>query len=201
MIRCVVVEEGTYTMAEDGVTMEARTYVSEAEDVASKFDWATRRVDYLNTYTSPVVVGQIQTSNDDSFVVFWARGGGAQSNPPTASRLFAGPHVGEKPSKDHGSETVGWIVFEAGVSSLDGLQVVAGVESSVPALADGSVSVDLTTFELPSSSVAVLSPVGMVNQDGLFSVLVGPDGATSTSLRMALDEDTLGACGGAGGVC
>ena len=67
-----VVEEGVYTQAEHGVTMEAVKFTSTLTD--SDSSWVGQQRIYLNTYTSPVVVGQVMTTNDALFSVFWARG-------------------------------------------------------------------------------------------------------------------------------
>ena len=71
-VHYIVVEEGTYTQAGDGITLEAFKYDSTVTDYAG--NWLGEFRSYQNTYTSPVVIGQVMTVNDPLFCVFWARG-------------------------------------------------------------------------------------------------------------------------------
>ena len=61
-VHYVVAEEGVYTLAKDGVKMEAVKYVSTVTDSASSFVGESRS--YAQSYVSPVVLGQVQTYND-----------------------------------------------------------------------------------------------------------------------------------------
>ena len=76
-VSVVVVEEGVYTVAEHGVTMEAVTYNSTV--TAENNNWAVESRSFQNTYTTPVVVGQVMSYNDANWSVFWSRGSNRQS--------------------------------------------------------------------------------------------------------------------------
>ncbi len=65
----VVVEEGVYD--EPGFKMEAVKFTSTVTDENN--NWTGESRTYQQTYTSPVVVGQVMTSND-AWSVFWAAG-------------------------------------------------------------------------------------------------------------------------------
>ena len=89
----LVVEEGVYTQAEHGVTMEAVQATSSV--TARRGNWARETRSYANTYTDPVVVGQVMTFNDADWSVFWASTASSRSTPPSAVSFAAGKHVGE----------------------------------------------------------------------------------------------------------
>jgi hypothetical protein len=66
-VHYLVVEEGTYTVAEDGVKLEAVKYLSTVTD--QKDSWVGESRSYLNSYTTPVVLGQVMTANDPKFSI------------------------------------------------------------------------------------------------------------------------------------
>ena len=61
----LVVEEGVYTTAEHGVTMETVTYTSTVTDRNSS--WLGESRAYAHQYNAPVVVGQVVSYNDTGF--------------------------------------------------------------------------------------------------------------------------------------
>ena len=65
-VHYTVVEEGVYNQAQHGVKMEAVKFTSTMTD--SDSSWVGQQRSYSNTYTSPVVVGQVMTSNDSAFL-------------------------------------------------------------------------------------------------------------------------------------
>src|SRR5690606_5432268 len=116
-VQCLAVEEGVYTPADHGVRLEAVRYQSVVTD--SRVSWTGEQRNYAGSYVNPVVVGQVMTANDDNWSSFWARGDSVDSAPsPTA--LFTGKHVGEDPNRSRVAESVGYIVFEAGLGGLGG---------------------------------------------------------------------------------
>ena len=102
-----VVEEGAYNQAQHGVKMEAFKFASVLTD--SDTSWVGQQRGYANSYTSPVVLGQVMTANDPRFSVFWSRGP-SRVEAPTSSSLFVGKHVGEDAVTLRSSEDVGYIV-------------------------------------------------------------------------------------------
>ena len=97
--------------------MEAVRYTSTVTDHDS--GWAGQTRSYLNSYTSPVVLGQVMTYNDTNFSAFWSRGNDPLS-PPSASLLYVGKHVGEDPNLVRADETIGYIVIESGSGTISG---------------------------------------------------------------------------------
>ena len=123
----LAVEEGVYTQAEHGITMEARRYASTVTDFIGS--WLGQSQSYVNSYTNPVVLGQVMTENDPDFSVFWCRGVD-RLDPPTGSALFTGKHVGEDARTTRADETIGYVVVEAGAYGTfdpNGLQIAAGI--------------------------------------------------------------------------
>jgi hypothetical protein len=109
-VHCVVVEEGSWVMP-DGRKIEANTYVSKVTDYAQN-SWVGEEQTYTNSYTNPVVLGQVMSFNDPKWSVFWSRGPN-KLTAPSGSKLFTGKHVGED-NNAREDETVGYIVIETG---------------------------------------------------------------------------------------
>ncbi|MBI2373407.1 MAG: hypothetical protein HYV07_05355 [Deltaproteobacteria bacterium] len=186
---CLVVEEGVYTAAAHGVTLEARRFVSTVTD--RKGSWVGEPRAYLNTYSSPVVVGQVMSSDATRWSSFWARGADATSA-PSPSAFFAGKHVGEDTVTARVNELVGYLVLESGVSSVDGIAVVAGVSVAGVHGMDDAPPYAVPHLALPDPTGAVLSAAGLVGTDGGWPHLFGSGAVTDTELRTVFDEDNLG---------
>ena len=58
----------------------------------------------------------MSATEGEAFSVFWARGADS-SSPPSSDALYVGKHVGEDPDPIRSSETIGYIVIEAGKGS------------------------------------------------------------------------------------
>ena len=65
-VHYLVVEEGVYTQAADGITMEAVRFNSTVTAFKNGWTWENRS--YTNSYTNPVVLGQVMTYNDRRLV-------------------------------------------------------------------------------------------------------------------------------------
>jgi hypothetical protein len=140
-------------------------------------------------YTDPVVVGQVQTCNDPDWSVFWASTKN-KKNPPN-NKLYAGKHVGEDWDATRNTETIGYIVIEAGEGLINNVPFVAGVGPRIVKGYDNSSNGYLYTFNsLPTASTAILSVAGMSN-DGGWPVLLGLNPLTPTSIRLIYDEDVI----------
>ena len=64
--------DGEYTEGEHGVKMEAVKFTSAVTDENNS--WMGQSRTYANTYSKPVVIGQVMSYNDPDWSVFWARG-------------------------------------------------------------------------------------------------------------------------------
>jgi hypothetical protein len=186
-----VVEEGVYNQADHGITMEARRYTSTVTDYTGS--WLGQSQSYTNSYTNPVVLGQVMTENDADFSVFWCRGVDRQS-PPTGSTFFTGKHVGEDGDTIRVDETVGYVVVEAGTygtTNPHDLQIAAGIG---PATVSGVVDAPpypYTVSGISGVAGAVVSQAGMRGGDGSWALLYGANPISDTMLELAVDEDQL----------
>ncbi|MEM7577355.1 MAG: hypothetical protein AAF328_07745 [Planctomycetota bacterium] len=116
----LAMEAGTHDF--DGVMAEAFTMT--ADTVDRKGSVNAIPATYQQTYTEPVVLAQVMTTNDSRWSVAWVRGNTRQAA-PNASTLRVGRHVGEDPDITRSDETLGVIVFEAGVHQIGGVKVQA----------------------------------------------------------------------------
>ena len=188
-VHFLAVEQGVYNVAKDGVKMEAVRYTSTITDHNAA--WLGQSRSYSNSYTNPVVVGQVMTYNDTDFSVFWARGT-TRSNPPSNTTLFTGKHVAEDPDTTRSNETIGYVVIEEGLGSIEGIDYraelgadsVQGVEDTPP--------YTYVLSGISSASEAVVSSAGMDSSNGGWPLLYGGTPLSTISLNLAIDEDQLG---------
>jgi PKD repeat protein len=188
-VHYVVVEEGVYTTAEHGVTMEA--VKANSTVTAYKGAWTLEPRSYQNTYTNPVVVGQVMTANDAGWSVFWACGS-ARANPPSASAFNAGKEVAEDTDTTRANETIGYIVIEQGSGTINSIPYTAALGSDI-VRGPGNTSTGYTyTFSsIPTASVGIVSAAAIDGGNGGWPVLYGASPLTSTSITMVCDEDQI----------
>ena len=186
----MAVEEGVYTIGQHGVKMEAVKFTSTVTDDASS-NWVGVSRTYANSYGSPVVLGQVMSSNDPDWSVFWASNG-SRGTAPTSSSLYVGKNVAEDPNNSRANETIGYIVFEAGNGSIEGIEYEAGLGSDT---VQGIVNSPPYTYNLSgnlsSASVAVLSSAAMDGNNGGWPVLYGASPLSTSALQLVYDEDQL----------
>ena len=115
-------EEGTWTIG--GVNIEAQKYLSTVTDNANS--WVGEAQSYKQSYTNPVVLGQVMSENDSNWSVFWCSGESA-SDAPSATTLKTGKMIGEDTNSTRADETIGFIVFEAGHDTIGDRDVLARV--------------------------------------------------------------------------
>jgi PKD repeat protein len=188
-VQYVVAEQGVYTEAEHGIKMEVRTLASTRTD-GKNADWVGQSVSYTNTYTNPVVLGQVMSENDAGWSVFWARGA-SRAGVPDAGTLYVGKHVGEDTDTDRAPETLGFIVVEAGAGVADGQAFSAGVSAQIVKGAGSAAAPFAVAHGLGSASGAMASMAGMAGGDGAWPVLYGPAPLGATELGLAADEDQI----------
>jgi hypothetical protein len=221
VFQCVVVNQGVYTVATHGVKMEARRVLSGAV-AASSANWTAENgvsalnVTLTNSYTNPVVLGQVQSTKEWVYQVFWSRKGGAAPNhiaPPRLATkwLLVGRNVGQAlPSSVRQTETLGVIVVEAGRGALpDGrCTYVAGsaafsstgVAGATLPGATRNVSVSFLPASPPApppllanmSVVLTQGGVSSATAEGSFAALMGSRAVTPRSFLAVLDEDAIG---------
>jgi len=184
----VVVEEGVWTI--DGVKIEAQTYLSTVTD--RKGSWIAEAQAYGQSYTNPVVLGQVMTENDPDWSVFWCQGSNRRS-PPSSGVLRTGKTVAEDNDVNRTDETVGFIVFEAGGGTIGGVQFEAALGAdSVRGV--GNAPPYAYTFNNAFGSaprVAVTTMAAMDGSNGGWAMTFGPVQTTASTLALAVDEDQV----------
>ncbi|MEO0413477.1 MAG: tandem-95 repeat protein, partial [Verrucomicrobiota bacterium] len=183
-VQFIVVEAGIYTEEDHGIKLEAVRIESDLTDY--KGSWQGESQELGNDYENLVVLGQVMTTNDEDHSVFWSRGQGAR-HAADGDNFYVGKHVGEDPDTDREAETIGYIVLEAGLHTLGGIDFVAGVtEDNVT---HKTKRVDLGNL---SADGAVLSSAGMDGRDGGITTLANRFSENSDNLYVTITEDTLG---------
>ena len=190
-VSVIAVDEGVYTQATDGVTMEAVKYTSTV--TANANSWVAEARTFQNTYTSPVVVGQVMSVNDANWSVFWSMGS-SRTNPVNASNLNVGKHVGEDPNTTRADETIGYIVIEAGSGTIDGVAYEAALGAdTVKGFGNSSNPYTYSlSGGLSSTSAAAASISGMDGGNGGWAVLSGSPAFSTTSIGFHACEDQVG---------
>ena len=184
----LVVEQGTWTI--DGVKVEAQTYLSTVTDENNS--WVGEAQGYGQSYTKPVVLGQVMSENDPDWSVFWCQGS-SRTAPPSATALKTGKTVGEDTDTTRADETIGFIVFEAGHGTIGGVEfealvgadTVRGVTESPPYV----YSFDTAFSSAPQ--VAITTLAGMDGGNGGWAQTHGSTLATTTSMYLSIDEDQV----------
>jgi hypothetical protein len=182
-VRWIVVKAGVYDLA--GIKMEAGKF--DSPTTAARKNWVADPVAYQQDYANPVVLGQVMSYNSGLWSVFWSRGASAAS-PPSASVCQVGKHVGED-LDPRGTETIGYVVIEAGSGTVDGRRYAAAVG---PDTVRGMGNSPPDTYSLDLDfipSTAIVSQVGMDGGNGGWPVLYGEGFLTATGLDLAIEED------------
>ncbi len=189
-VHYLVVEEGVYTQADDGIKMEAIRFNSTVTD--RRDAWYGQFRSYNNSYTNPVVVGQVMTANDADWSVFWAHGS-SRSSQPSASNLYVGKHVAEDSDTTRANEEIGYVVIETGSGSIPGYNFQAAVGSdTVRSSSNNSNGYSYALNNvLTSPTTAIVSSAAMDGNDGAWPVLYGSDPLTASALNLIVDEDQI----------
>ena len=116
----VVLEAGNWQLA-DGTVLQVGTVNTDAN--AALGQW--KGINFADNFAeTPVVLSQVQTNNDSTFVRTRHKSSGN-----SGFQLALEPEEALK-SIDHDSETVAWLAIEQGVGSADGLQFQAGISNN-----------------------------------------------------------------------
>jgi hypothetical protein len=189
-VAVVAVNEGVYTIPEQGVKMEAVKFNSTVT-ASGTGSWVAEARTYRNTYTAPVVVGQVMSYNDARWSAFWSMGSTA-ANPVSATSLRVGKHVGLDPVKTRAAETIGYIVIESGTGRIDGVRYQAKIGTDIVRCFGNSAA----PYQYPLSgfstvSTAAVSQTGMDGTEGSWAVLSSATPLTTTALKLHVAEDAF----------
>lgn len=186
-VHYMVVEAGVYTAAEDGIQMEAGRITSDV--TAYSASWDASPVEYKQQYTSPVVLGQVMSHNDERWSVFFSHGL-LVSAPPDAASLFLGKHVGEDPDVERNAETIGYIVFESGIGQTSGYGLEAFLGADVIQGMGDNPPYNYT-HNMDDEGIVLLSQAAMDGFNGSWSVLWQDNWLDDDEVQLAVDEDQV----------
>lgn len=189
-IHFVAMEEGVYDVPGEYKLEAVRVDASTTSGKTG--GWQIGSQSYQQAYSSPVVVGQVMSANDEDWSVFWSSSG-SRTSPANSGSLNIGKHVGEDTDTARATETLGYFVIEStSGGTIDGLAFTAGVG------ADTIRGVGNGTYQYSGASpsgaaTAVLSSAGMDGGDGGWAVLMGNDPVPSAggTITLAVDEDQI----------
>jgi len=182
----LVMEEGVWDLG-GGVRCEAAKYTSTVTDDRSS--WVGQQRGYGQSYSNPVVIGQVMSDNDLDWSVFWCRGSN-RANPPNANNLWTGKTVCEDFDTTRANETVGYIVFEAGTGTIGGVTYEAGLGGdSIRGVGNNPpYTYGLSSFA-NTPTVNLATQAAMDGANGGWAYVYG--GPSATSLPLAIDEDQV----------
>ena len=188
-VEYIVVEEGTYTVATDGIKMEAVKINS--TKTSKKSSWVREIHNYANAYSAPVVLGQVMTENDVDWSVFWGSKYNSRTKIATGGidGYAAGKHLGEDIDVTRANETIGVLIFESGTGNINSKVYEAGYTADV-IKGVGNTSAGYSHNIGINAENTVLSSAAMDGKDGGWPVFK-TGGNTGTSLVMWIDEDQI----------
>ncbi len=189
-VHYIVVEEGQWTLA-DGSKLEAQLLTS--SQTAGKGNWDN--VDdysYQHSFTSPVVLGQVMTTNGDAWSTFIARASTNRADNPTFEDCQVGKHNGKQSGAARADELLGVIVFETGSGAVGdanfeakiGDKTIKGIENASPPFI-----YDLDD-DLLTPAVAILSQSAIQVNEGCWPALFGASPLGANSIDLIVDEDS-----------
>jgi hypothetical protein len=186
-VHCLVMEEGAWTLS-DGRYVEAHKYLSTVTDHNSS--WVGEAQAYAHTYANPVVVGQVMSENDSRWSVFWSCGN-TRSNPPSATALHVGKTVAEDPDTGRVGEVVGFIVFEQGLGSIEGVEYEAALGGDTVKGIGNAPPYNYTFSQsfAEAPDVAIASLAAMDGGNGGWAYLYGASSLSATQIGLVIDED------------
>jgi len=189
-IHYLIVEQGNWTLP-NGTKIEAYKYMSAV--VGENNNWIGESRNYINAYTTPVVLASVMTYNDPKWqtVTAW---GSARANPPDSSNLVLSRNVAEDTDISRLNETVGYVVIEQGHYTGDlesvfeaylGADSVEGVGNSPP------YTYNFNTAFTNVPEVAVVTLTGLDGGNGGWAQLHGLPALTTTQIDLSIDEDQI----------
>ena len=190
-VQCLVVRQGVYDAP--GFKLEAvRLEGFAGKDDASSWTGSSRS--YAQTYTQPVVLGQVVSSGAGLpgeigvWSSFWARGS-TPFEPPSPTALYVGRHTGEDPGP-RAPETLVYVVMEARTGRIEGAAYEAGVgPDTVRGVDDAPPYPYALGAFLTTATSAVASSAGMDGSEGGWPILYGAGAVSPTALGLATEED------------
>jgi predicted Zn-dependent protease len=191
----MVAEEGTYTLAANGIKFEAKKHLSTKTSrfSSSTSTWVYEPKTHSNTYTTPVIVGQVMTYNDPNWSVFWSSKNAGMTSPATASATSIGKHIGEdNVNLTRANETLGYMVFESGTGTINGKRYAAAIGAdAVKGVPDNAAGYSYALSGFANVEGVAVSSAGQDATEGAWAVLATGAPLTTTSLKTWAMEDNI----------
>lgn len=184
-VHLLIVEQGQHYL-NDGRKIEAYRYAESATARSSNWGYTGTAQTYSHSYSTPVVLGSVMSFNDSDWSVPYFTDG-ATSNPPDAQALYTSKHVGADSDTTRNTETIGYIIFEQGTGSIEGIDYKAALGSDS---VDGPDNSGYAYSLGGTYSVGLATQGGMDGSDGSWAVLYGSN-PVGSSLTVACEEDTI----------
>ncbi len=185
-VHCLVVEAGAWDLP-DGTKIEAQRYNSTV--TSENNNWVGETRSYLQGYSNPVVLGQVMTTNDADWSVFWNRGS-TRRTPPDNANLQMGKHVGQDGDTTRANETIGFIVIESGNGTFNGVSYEADLGADIVKGVTNAPPYNYTFNNAFSAApqVILVTQAAMDGGDGSWAYFYGAVPATTNSLQLVVDE-------------
>ncbi len=191
----MVAEEGNYTLAANGIKFEAKKYLSTKTSrfSSSTATWLYEPITFGNTYTVPVMVGQVMTYNDPNWSVFWSSMNTKMASPATASSRSIGKHIGQdNVNLTRANETLGYMVFESGAGTINGKRYAAALGAdAVLGITDNANGYSYALTGFGAVEAAVVSSAGQDATEGSWAVLATSAPLITTSIKTWALEDQI----------
>ena len=195
-VHCVIADEGAYNSG--GLKYEARKVLSDGTSGLSvPGTWSVANTEDVTsaitqTYANPHVVGQVMSFNDANASVFWnfdceARGNGAFFS-GQADGICVGKHIGQI-NNTRASETLGYIVIEAGTGTVNDISFAAAVGPDTGAGVGNNPPYNYSVSG--DFDIGILSNAGEDGGQGGWAILYGADPLPTNQISWAIDEETV----------
>ena len=192
-VHYVIIEEGIYVDSIDGITMEVWSSISNA--TANSDNWIFENHSLSNTYTNPVILGQVQSHNDTRWSTFWASKMDVRIDPPAAGTVFSGgKHVAQDLQTTRSNETIGFIAIEKGLYQVDGQLLQAGLgQDKIRGIENLTTTLQSSYTLSPQLKIkgAVLASAAMDGADGGWPVFFTNTPFINNRMFIAIDEDQI----------
>lgn len=193
-VHCVIADEGAYNSG--GLKFEARKAISD-QTVGLSVGWGNNRLEDVSssitqTYTSPILMGQVMSFNDPLATVIFANDCDSRGNPPFLSGQADGACVGKHIGQINGtrlSETIGYIVIESGTMTVNDIRIAAAMGADTGAGVGNNPPYNYNVSG--DFDIGILTQAGEDGGQGGWAVLYGSDPLPSGQVRWAIDEETV----------
>jgi uncharacterized repeat protein (TIGR01451 family) len=193
-VHCVIADEGPYNSG--GLKYEARK-VDSVNTSGLAVGWGVATTENVTSaitqsYTDPHVVGQVMSFNDVNASVFWnfdcdSRGNGAFFS-GQADGICVGKHIGQI-NNTRATETLGYIVIEAGAATVNDISFAAAVGPDAGAGVGNSPPYNYAVSG--DFDIGVLSSAGEDGGQGGWAVLYGMDPLSANQISWAIEEEVV----------